>query len=78
VPCGAATLAGFPPERRGRAFEPFHTTKPSGTGLGLAITKRLVEAHGGEVALGDAPVGGAELVLTLPTGGSEPAQDLPG
>lgn len=40
---------GFPEELRGRAFEPFQTTKPSGTGLGMAITKRIVEAHGGEV-----------------------------
>jgi PAS domain S-box-containing protein len=55
---------GFPEGQRRRPFEPFQTTKPTGTGLGLAITNRLVEAHGGEVALGEEP--GAEVVLTLP------------
>ena len=64
---------GFPAELRPRAFEPFQTTKPTGTGLGLAITRRLVEAHGGEVALGDGP--GAEVVLILPR---RRAQDLLG
>ncbi len=56
---------GFPPEHRARAFEPFHTTKPTGTGLGMAITRRIVEAHSGEIALGESP-GGAEVVVTLP------------
>lgn len=43
---------------------PFRTTKPAGTGLGMAITKPIVEAHGGEIAVGDGP--GAEVVITLP------------
>jgi PAS domain S-box-containing protein len=60
---------GFPAEYRGRAFEPFRTTKAKGTGLGLAISRRLVEAHGGEVSVGEAAGGGAEVVLTLPLGG---------
>ena len=64
---------GFPAELRARAFEPFQTTKPTGTGLGLAITKRLVEAHGGAVALGDGP--GTEVVILLPR---RRAQDLLG
>ena len=39
-----------------------------GTGLGLYIVKGLVEAHGGTVAVSDAPRGGACFRLDLPTG----------
>ncbi len=37
-----------------------------GTGLGLWIVRNLVEAHGGTIAVGDAPHGGAEFVVTIP------------
>jgi two-component system CheB/CheR fusion protein len=56
---------GFNPEQRRHAFEPFQTTKAKGTGLGLAIVKRIVDAHGGTIALDDSPRGGA-ITLTLP------------
>src|SRR5450755_1080986 len=39
-----------------------------GTGLGLYIVKGLVEAHGGQVAVLDAPGGGASFAIALPTG----------
>jgi PAS domain S-box-containing protein len=58
---------GFTPEHRQKLFDPFFTTKVRCTGLGLAICKRIVEAHGGQIAAGDGP--GAEVVITLP--GSE-------
>jgi two-component system, LuxR family, sensor kinase FixL len=56
---------GFNPEQRRHAFEPFHTTKAKGTGLGLAIVKRIVDKHGGTIAIDDSPEGGA-ITLTLP------------
>ncbi len=59
---------GLTAEQRQRLFEPFFTTKTKGTGLGMAIVRRIVEAHGGEIAVGDAGPPGAEIVLTLPTG----------
>jgi two-component system, OmpR family, sensor histidine kinase MprB len=37
-----------------------------GSGLGLAIVKQVVERHGGSVALGNAPGGGAVATLTVP------------
>jgi two-component system sensor kinase FixL len=58
---------GLSTEQRQRIFEPFFTTKRQGTGLGMAIAKRIVEAHGGEIAVGGAGPG-AEIVLTLPRG----------
>ena len=44
---------GLSPEQRDKIFESFYTTKTRGTGLGMAIVKRIVEAHGGQVGLGD-------------------------
>lgn len=59
---------GLGPEQRLRIFEPFFTTKSRGTGLGMAIARRIVEAHGGTIAVGDRadPGAGAEFILTLP------------
>jgi signal transduction histidine kinase len=58
---------GFTPEQRQRALEPFFTTKVKGTGLGLAITRRILEAHGGSIAIEtDGSQGGATILLTLP------------
>jgi signal transduction histidine kinase len=57
---------GFEPEARKKVFEPFFTTKTKGTGLGMAIARRLVEAHGGKIIVGDGA--GAEIVISLPCG----------
>ena len=57
---------GFSIEERGRAFEPFFTTKTRGTGLGLPIARRIAEAHGGTMVIGDTTSPGAEIVVTLP------------
>jgi len=57
---------GVSPEQGERLFEPFYTTKTKGTGLGLAIVKRIVEAHGGHVALASESGGGLEVVIDLP------------
>jgi PAS domain S-box-containing protein len=59
---------GLTPEQRYNLFEPFYTTKTQGTGLGMAIAKRIVEAHGGGIAVdsGDGP--GGRIIITLPRG----------
>jgi two-component system, LuxR family, sensor kinase FixL len=57
---------GLGPEQRQRVFDPFYTTKTNGTGLGMAIVKRIVEAHGGQIAMGKERGRGAEFVMTFP------------
>jgi nitrogen fixation/metabolism regulation signal transduction histidine kinase len=60
---------GFSAEVLARAFEPYVTTKTRGTGLGLAIVRRIIEEHGGQIAIGNghgAEVRGAEIRIWLP------------
>lgn len=60
------TGPGIPPEVRSRMFNPFFTTRATGTGLGLAIVHRIVDAHGGRVAVRNHKDGGAIVELLLP------------
>ncbi|GEM_PF-6964162 len=57
---------GVPPERREAIFEPDETTRETGTGLGLPIARDAIEAHGGTLAVGDAPGRGARFTIALP------------
>jgi two-component system sensor kinase FixL len=60
---------GLNAEQRQKIFEPFYTTKTKGTGLGMAIVKRIMDAHGGRLAVGADSGTGVEIVLTLPRNG---------
>lgn len=61
---------GIPPAHRERVFAPFFTTARAthGTGLGLHFARALAEAHGGTLALAEAPpeAPGAHFTLRLP------------
>ena len=58
---------GVPEHIRDTLFEPFTSfNKLGGTGLGLAIARRVVEAHGGYIALDSTTQDGASFVLSLP------------
>jgi two-component system, NtrC family, nitrogen regulation sensor histidine kinase NtrY len=58
---------GLPTEQRDRLTEPYVTTRAKGTGLGLAIVKKIMEDHGGALALDDGEAGGARVSLAFPS-----------
>jgi signal transduction histidine kinase len=73
--CGFAVRdqgPGIPENERDKLFRDFGrlSVKPTGgeksTGLGLAICRKIVEAHGGEIAAENLPGGGCEFRVTLP------------
>ncbi len=49
-----------------RIFEPFYSTRETGLGLGLPISKRIIDAHGGDITAGNGSLGGAEFIVRLP------------
>jgi signal transduction histidine kinase len=57
---------GMSEEQRQNIFAPFYSTKVRGVGLGLAVAKRIVEAHGGVIMVGDERERGAEFTILLP------------
>jgi signal transduction histidine kinase len=57
---------GIAAENMGRVFQPYFSTKSSGTGLGLLIVRRIVRAHGGEVAIESTEGKGLTLTIRLP------------
>ena len=61
---------GLPQHGRERLIEPYVTTRAKGTGLGLAIVKKIMEDHGGDLALEDNAGGGARvrLIFDVPQG----------
>lgn len=61
---------GIPADRIDTIFDPFvvgsDARSGGGSGLGLSITRRLVELHGGSIALHNRPQSGAVFVIRLP------------
>jgi|LakMenE01Jun11ns_1017448.scaffolds.fasta_scaffold9956933_6 signal transduction histidine kinase len=48
-------------------FEPFYSTKSGGSGLGLPTARKIIEAHGGRIAVQSAVGRGTKFILEFPT-----------
>jgi signal transduction histidine kinase len=57
---------GIDPAQRDNIFNPFFTTKPDGVGLGLAIVSKIVDEHGGKIAVESEPGKGSIFCVLLP------------
>lgn len=57
---------GIDPKIRENIFNPFFTTKPDGVGLGLAIVSKIVDEHGGRMAVESEPGKGSVFRVYLP------------
>ena len=57
---------GLSPELRKQVFSLLTSNRPKGTGLGLYLVRTTVLNHGGEVSVGDSPLGGAEFRIRIP------------
>jgi signal transduction histidine kinase len=68
---------GIQPKDRARLFQDFArlSARPTGgeksTGLGLSITRRVIEAHGGEIGVDSEPGSGSIFWFTLPNTNSD-------
>jgi signal transduction histidine kinase len=58
---------GIAPDKIGRVFEAYFTTKEKGTGLGLAIVKHNAELYGGSVRVETELGKGAKFTVSLPS-----------
>jgi len=68
--------SGITTEQMKDIFNPFFTTKPEGVGLGLAIVAKIVDEHGGKIAVESEPGKGSIFCVSLPMNGaaSPPAE----
>ncbi len=55
--------AGIPDDRKDKIFEPFFTGKTKGTGLGLTLTKKIIEAHMGQIEVKDNQPSGTKIEI---------------
>jgi len=58
--------SGIDKAHRAQIFNPFFTTKKEGVGLGLAIVAKIVDEHGGKIAVESEPGKGSIFCVSLP------------
>jgi signal transduction histidine kinase len=59
---------GLKEEGKARIFEPFYSTKKGGMGIGLYITRKIVEAHGGDLEVLSGAKKGTTFTICIPGG----------
>jgi two-component system osmolarity sensor histidine kinase EnvZ len=63
---------GIPANLREEVFKPFlrlddaRNQDEGGTGLGLAIARDIARSHGGDITLGESPLGGLRATVRVP------------
>ncbi|MDH4164210.1 MAG: ATP-binding protein [Nitrospirota bacterium] len=60
------TGTGIPKQHLDHVFDLFFTTKPKGTGLGLAICRKIMQDHGGDIAIESEARKGTTVTIKLP------------
>jgi two-component system sensor histidine kinase PilS (NtrC family) len=60
------TGRGMSDDQRGRLFQPFQSFFDGGTGIGMAIVYRIVQEHGGRIAVETRPGEGTAIRVELP------------
>ncbi len=60
------TGCGMAHETLAKIFEPFYSSKRGGSGLGLPTVRKIVEGHGGRIAIQSEPGQGTQFTLTFP------------
>lgn len=60
------TGLGMDDDLQSKVFNAFFSTRPGGSGLGLPTTRKIVEAHGGTIALSSEPGKGSQFTVRLP------------
>ena len=73
-PCGSEVAidlidsgCGMSDETLSKIFEPFFSTKVGGTGLGLPTVRKVIESHGGRIAIQSETNRGTQFTLTFPS-----------
>ena len=65
------TGPGIEPENLDRIFEAGFSTRPGSPGLGLAVARKIVEGHGGKLAVESRPGHGARFHIRIPLPGGQ-------
>jgi signal transduction histidine kinase len=59
--------SGINQENIEKVFDPYFTTKKTGFGMGLALSKKIIQQHGGTLAISSCPGMGTTVMLKIPS-----------